>query len=137
MLEPIEYLVDRRERLQLDIGLDLAFGGEGERFGHIVARADERTADGYAVRHYIEQRNRKFARRQSDQDTSAALPRHPNTLLECDQRRSRYQNAMGSAAGLLLHAGCGVSRLGIDRRVGADLLGVSQLGIVDIDGADE
>jgi hypothetical protein len=35
-------------------------GDQGECFGHIAACADERTADGYAVRHYIEQRNRKF-----------------------------------------------------------------------------
>src|ERR1700733_1194883 len=137
MLEPVEDLVDRRERLQLDIGLDLAFGGESESFGHIVARADKRTADGYAVRDEIEQWNGKFAGRQSDQDTSAALPRHPNTLLECDQRRSRNQNAMGSASGLLLHDGCRVSRFRIDHRVGADLLGMNQLGIVYIDGADE
>src|SRR5271165_869595 len=103
MLKPGEDLVDRRKRLQLDIGFDLAFGGKGQCFGHIVARADERTADSYAVCHYIEQWDREFARRKSDQDTSAALPRHPNTLLECDQRRSRYQHTMGSAAGLLLH----------------------------------
>jgi hypothetical protein len=37
-----------------------------ERFGHILARADERTADGYAVRHHIEKRNPEFARRQPD-----------------------------------------------------------------------
>jgi hypothetical protein len=41
--------------------LTFAFGGEGERFGHILARADERTADGYAVCHHIEQRDREFS----------------------------------------------------------------------------
>jgi hypothetical protein len=46
VLEPLEDLVDRRQRLQLDIGLDLAFGGEGERFGH-VSRACRRTSRGW------------------------------------------------------------------------------------------
>ena len=48
------------------IGFDLAPGGKSECFGHILARADERTADGYAVRHDIEERNREFAWRQTD-----------------------------------------------------------------------
>jgi len=42
MLQPVEDLVDCRERLQLDIGLDLALGGKGERLGHILAVADKR-----------------------------------------------------------------------------------------------
>ena len=54
MLEPVEDLVDGRQRLELVIGLDFAVGGEGKRFGHIPARADERTADGDAVHHDIE-----------------------------------------------------------------------------------
>src|ERR1700689_1601918 len=45
MFEPIEDLVNRRKGLQLDIGFNLASDGEGESFGHILARADERTAD--------------------------------------------------------------------------------------------
>src|SRR6202140_5700667 len=114
MLKALENGVNRRQRLQLDIGLDLAIGSEGERFGHILARADERTADGYAVRHHIEQRNREFAWRQPDQDASATLAGHANALLERGQRRSRNQNAMSSAAGLLLQGGCRVAGLGID-----------------------
>ena len=37
VLEPVENLVDRRKGLQFDIGFDLATGGEGEGFGHIMA----------------------------------------------------------------------------------------------------
>ena len=137
MLEPVEDLVDRRQRLQLDIGLDLALGGEGERFGHILARADERTADGDAVRHHVEERNREFARRQPDQDASAALAGHANALLECDERGRRNQNAMSSAAGLLLHGGCRVAGLGVDHEIGAKALGVGELAVIDVDRADE
>src|ERR1700686_2978049 len=122
MLEPVENSVDRRQRLQLDIGLDLALGGECERFGHILARADERTADGYAVCHHIEERDREFARWQSDQDAQSALPGHANALVECAERWRRDQNAMRSAAGLLLHGGCWVAGLGIDHEIGAKAL---------------
>jgi hypothetical protein len=50
-------------RLQLDVGFDLASDSEGERLGHILARPHERTADGYAVSHHIEERNWKFTGR--------------------------------------------------------------------------
>src|SRR5271166_3032668 len=106
MLEPVEDLIDRRQRLQLDIGLDLAVDGEGERFGHVLACANERTSDRDAVRHHIEQRNREFAWRQPDQHASATLPSHTNALRECAERRSCDQNAMSSAAGLFLHRSC-------------------------------
>ena len=33
MLEPVEDVVDRRQRLQLDISFDLAFGSECQTFG--------------------------------------------------------------------------------------------------------
>src|ERR1700676_4202993 len=137
MLKALENGVNRRQRLQLDIGLDLAIGSEGERFGHILARADERAADGYAVRHHIEERNWEFTRRQPDQDASAKLPGHAHALLECDERRRRYQNTVSSAAGRLLHRGCRVSSLGIDYEVGAKARGVGQLAIVNVDCADE
>src|SRR5271165_5575567 len=133
MLEPVEDLVDRGQRLQLDIGFDLALGGEGECFGHILACADERTADGYAVRYYIEERNWKFAWRQTDQDARAALPRHANALLERDQRGRCNQNAMSSSTGFLLQGGCRVAGLRVDHEIGAYSLGVGQLAIVDVD----
>src|ERR1700683_2761460 len=114
MLEAVEDLVDRRERLQLDIRLVLAPGGEGERFGHVLSRADEGTADGDAVRHHIEERNREFARRQPDQDAGATLPRHATSLLECGERGCRNQNAMRAAASLLLHGGRRIASLRID-----------------------
>src|ERR1035438_4608834 len=115
MFEPIEDLVDRRQSLQLDIRLDLARGSEGERFGHVLACADERTADGYAVRHYIEERNREFAWRQPDQHASPELPGHSHALLKCAEGGRRNQNAMGSTTGLLLQGGCRVISLGVDR----------------------
>ena len=55
MREAVEHIVDRRERLQLDIGFDLAVSGEGKRFGHVAAIADEGAANRDAVRHDIEQ----------------------------------------------------------------------------------
>ena len=91
--------------LQFDIGFNLAFSGEGQRFGHILACADEGTADSYAACHHIEERNRKLAWRQPDEDASTAPSGHAQSLLECDQRGSRNQNAMSSAAGSFLHRG--------------------------------
>ncbi len=41
VLEAVEDLVDCGQRLQLDIGFDLTSDGEGQRFGHILARSDE------------------------------------------------------------------------------------------------
>src|SRR5580704_3549159 len=123
--------------MQLDIGFDLASDSEGEGLGHILARADERTANGYAVRHHIEERNWEFARRQPDQHASAKLPGHASTLLECDQRRRGNQNTMSSAAGRLLDSGCRISSLGIDHEVGTKARGMGQLAIVDVDCADE
>ncbi len=49
MLEPSEYLIDRRWWLQFDIRLDFAFGGKGGRLRHALACADERAANGDAV----------------------------------------------------------------------------------------
>src|ERR1700722_8721375 len=98
MLKPVENVVDRRQRLELDVGLDLAFGSKSERFCHILARSDERTPDGDAVRPHLEQWNRELAWRQTDQHTSPALPGHANSLFECGQRGRRNQNAMSSAA---------------------------------------
>ena len=117
--------------------MTLPSDGEGERFGHILAGAHERTADGYAVRHHIEERNREFAWWQADQDASATLPGHANALLECDERRRRNQNAMSSAAGRLLDGGCRVSGLGIDHEIGAEALGMGQLAVINVDGANE
>src|ERR1700694_5835521 len=115
----------------------MASDSEDEGFGHILARADERTANGYAVRHHIEERNWEFTWRQPDQHASAKLPGHANALLECDQRRRGNQNTMSSAAGRLLHRGCRVSRLGIDHEIGTKARGMGQLAIVDVDCADE
>src|ERR1700674_1809383 len=105
MLEPVEDLVDRRQRLELDIGPDLALGGKGECFGHILAGSNERTPDGDAIRHHIEEWNRELAWRQPDQHTSPALPGHANSLLKCGERGRRNQNPMSSAASFLLQGG--------------------------------
>ena len=59
MIEPFEDLIDRGKRLHYDIGLDLALGCEGERFGHVLAGADERTTNGDATRHHIKKRCRE------------------------------------------------------------------------------
>src|SRR5580693_5461667 len=83
MFEAVENSVDRRQGLSLDIGLDLALDCECEGFGHVLAAADERSADGYAVRHHVEEGNRKFTRRQPDQNAGAELAGHANTLPEC------------------------------------------------------
>ena len=136
MLEPVEDLVDRRQRLQLDIGLDLALGGEGERLGHVPARADKRAADGEAVCHHIEQRDRELARRQPDQNACAALAGHANALPERAERGRGDQHAMSAAAGRLFHRGRRVASLGIDHEIRAEALGVRELAVVDVDRTD-
>ncbi len=97
--------------LKFDIGLDLAPDGEVQRFGHILTSADERTANGDAVRHHIEKRDREFAWRQPHQHAGATLAGHADALFECAERGRRNQNAMCSAAGFLLHGGCRIARL--------------------------
>src|SRR5664279_2516451 len=137
MFEPVENLVDRRQRLQLDIRLDLARGSEGERFGHVLARSNERTAYSYAVRYHIEERNREFAWWQPDQHASPELPGHGHALLKCAEGGRRNQNAMGSATGLLLQGGCRVISLGVDHEIGANSLGMGQFPIIDVDRTNE
>ena len=82
MLQAVEDVVDRPERLQFDIGLHLAVGREGQRLGHLLAVAHERAADGDAVRHHVEERHRDVARRQPDQRAGAPLAGHRDPLLE-------------------------------------------------------
>src|ERR1700687_2583957 len=130
MLEPVKDLVDRRQRLELDIGLDLTLGGKGKRFRHILARSHERTPNGNTVRHHVEQWNRELAWRQPDQDTGPTLPGHANSLLKCGKRRRRNQNAMSSATSLFLQGGCRVASLGVDHEIGANLLGVGRLAVM-------
>src|SRR5580700_9780093 len=108
MLKTVEDIVDRRQGLQLDIRFDFAFDSKGEGFGHILARANERTADRYAVCNNIEERNREFTGRQPNQHTRTTLPGHANALLECDERRRCDQNSMSSTAGRLLYGSCRV-----------------------------
>ena len=72
-LKPLEDRVDLRQRLQLDIGLDLSLSGEGQSLRHVLAVPDKGAADGDAVGHDVEQGNRKVAWRQPDQHTGAAL----------------------------------------------------------------
>jgi len=49
MFKPLQNLIDRGQWLQLDVGLYLALGREGERFGHVLAGANERPSDCNAV----------------------------------------------------------------------------------------
>src|SRR5208282_4358593 len=107
-----------------------------ECLGHVLASADERTADGDAVCDDIEERNWEFAWRQPDQNTSATLTGHANALLECDERRRSNQNGMSSATGRLLYSGCRVSSLGVDHEIGAETRSMSQLAVIDVDCAD-
>src|ERR1700677_2281042 len=106
VFEPVEDLVDGSQGLKLDIGFYFASDSEGEGLGHILPGTDERTADGDAVRHHIKERNWKFARRQSDQDTSTTLSGHADASLECDERRRGNQNPMSPAAGRLIYRSC-------------------------------
>ena len=39
--EPLEHGVDCRQRLQLDVGLDLAVRGKGQGLGHVAPVADK------------------------------------------------------------------------------------------------
>ncbi len=56
MLEPREDLVDRRQGLQLDIRLDLAFNSETQGFRKIFAIADERAANADAFGDHVKER---------------------------------------------------------------------------------
>src|ERR1700733_1881124 len=53
VLEPVEDVIDCRQRLQLNVSLDLAISGKGQGFGHILSVSDKGAADGDAVRDHI------------------------------------------------------------------------------------
>src|SRR5215831_18800159 len=54
LLEAIENMVDRPQRLLLDRCLDLPFGGELQRFLEVLPSAHNRAAQGLTVQHEIE-----------------------------------------------------------------------------------
>src|ERR1700749_2041533 len=61
----VEDCVDVFELRLVNMGLDLALYGELDGFSEILARPDNRAADGDALQHDIEDGRRKVARRQS------------------------------------------------------------------------
>jgi RHS repeat-associated protein len=134
--QSVEDLVNRRKRLQFDISFDLALGGKRQCFGHILARADKRPANGNTVRHDIEERHRKLSRRQPDQHTGSALARHGNALLEGFQRRRRNQYPMGTPIGRRFHRFHRVAVPGIDHTVGTEAGGMRELAIINVNRAD-
>ena len=83
MFKPLQNLINRGQWLQLDIGLYLARSGEGQRFGHILARSHERTSNRNTLSNDIKQRNREIAWWQTYEDASPAPARHADALLKC------------------------------------------------------
>jgi len=58
------HLVERPGR---HVRLHLALDREGDRFGQVAPRADDRPAHGHALEYHVEDRRREIARRQADQ----------------------------------------------------------------------
>ena len=136
MLKPPENLVDRRERLQFNIGPDPAAGRKGERFHHVLAGADQRTPDGDAVGDDVEQRRWEFTGRQAHEHAGAPFARHAHPLFEGGERGGGDQNAMRPAAGPLFDGRHGVARAGIDGELGAQFAGMGELAVINVNRAD-
>src|SRR3546814_1434699 len=58
----------------MDMGLHLAFGGEGQRLGEVLAAADDGAAQGDALEYDIEDRRGEVTGRQADQTDRAFAP---------------------------------------------------------------
>src|SRR5208283_2572133 len=112
-LEALENVVDRFQRLRLDDCLHLAVSGKAQSLFQIEPRAHNRAPDGIAVQHYIENRDRKFSRRQTVEHTGAGAPQHADCLLESYRRHGRYQNSV-RPANLFLNLGGRILCLGIN-----------------------
>ena len=83
VLEILEDAVDVFQALFVQMRLDLALGGKGERFAQILATTDDRAAQGDALEHHIEDRRGKFARRQADHGDRALASHHMQRLRKC------------------------------------------------------
>src|SRR6266511_3911978 len=137
LLQSLEDVIDRGQGLELDVRLHLAFDAEGERLDHVLAIPDERASHGGAVGHDVKERHRYVSRRQPDQHARAALARHADALPESNERGGGDQNAMGSAASLFLQGRCGIAALCVEYKIGAELLGMIEFCVVDVDRGDE
>src|SRR3546814_15008319 len=94
----------------MDMGLHLAFGGEGQRLGEVLAAADDGAAQGDALEYDIEDRRGEVTGRQADQTDRALAPPQAERLGEGDRRDRGYQHAMGAAPGGLDSSGRSVRR---------------------------
>ena len=101
-LHALEDIVDRAEGKRFDGGFHFAFGGEGERFLEIEARADDGAADGEAVEDHVENGNGEIAGGQAVENAGAAATQHADRLLEGNGRDGGDENAL-SAANLALN----------------------------------
>ena len=102
MLEPLEDLVDRRQRLQLDVGLDLALGGEGEASA-MSSRVP--TNEPRMVMQFATTSKSGTGNSPGGRPTRTQVPRlrvMPTPCLNAGERGRGDQNAMRAAAGLLL-----------------------------------
>src|SRR5438477_8748014 len=81
-LQPLEYLVDRIQRLRLDSSFDRALGGELQGLLQVFTRADDRATDGQALEHDVKDRRGELAGRQADEYACTASTQHADSLAE-------------------------------------------------------
>src|SRR3546814_19149718 len=78
----------------MDMGLHLAFGGEGQRLGEVLAAAEDGAAQGDALAYDIEDRRGEVTGRQADQTDRALAPPQAERLGEGDRRARCAQHAL-------------------------------------------
>src|SRR4029450_13496436 len=77
-----EDVVDAVQLVPGEVGRYGSAAGEGQRLFQILARSDDRAADGDALENHVEDRQRHLARRQTNQRHRAARPQHVESLFE-------------------------------------------------------
>src|SRR3989338_5417125 len=127
-----EDVVDLLERFGVDSRVNLALAGEGQRLHQVEPGADDRAADGDAVEHGVEDRQRKIAGRQAIEGHRAAAPDHAERLLEGLGRDGGDEDAL-RAADRRLDRGGGILLSGVDGHGRGEACRQIELAVVDVD----
>src|SRR5699024_5372341 len=131
----VEDLVDILERPLRERRVDLPGGIELEGFDHVLASADDRTADRQALEHDVEDRRGEVTRRQTVEYDGPASAGHADRLPEGLRMHGGDENTM-RAADLVLDDLGRILGEGVDRDLRSVLLRQRRLAIGDIDGDD-
>ena len=112
----VEHLIYCRQRLQFDVRLDLALRRESQSLGHVLARADQRTARSDAVQNHVKQRECELAVWKTGRNTGAAFAGYGYALFKCRQGRRGVQHTVVTTVCRLLNGIHSILSFGTESR---------------------